>query len=120
MFNLPYMNKHIVKKSQSFIAALFMISAMIVPVEAKTSTRSSSSFSSKSSSGYTSKGYTSKSYSGKSYTKTSVKTTTVKTPTTKTKKKSLFSSDDYDYYDYKDCSLVTRNYKTQYKCLDND
>lgn len=92
-----------------------MISAMIVPVEAKTSTRSSSSLSSKGSSGYTSKSYVSK-----SYTKTSVKTTPVKTPATKTKKKSLFSSDDYDYYDYKDCSLVTRNYKTQYKCLDND
>lgn len=115
MFKLPRMNKHIVKTSQSFVAALFMISAMIVPVEAKTSTRSSSSFSSKSSNGYTSK-----SYSSKSYTKTSVKTTPVKTPTTKTKKKSLFSSGDYDYYDYKDCSLVTRNYKTQYKCLDND
>ena len=107
------MNKHVVKTSQSFIAALFVISAMIVPVEAKTSTRSSSSFSSKSSSGHTSK-----SYSSKSYTKTSVKTKPVKI--TKTKKKSLFSSDDYDYYDYKDCSLVTRNYKTQYKCLDND
>lgn len=115
MFKLPYLNKHIVKASKSFIVALFMISAMIVPVEAKTSTRSSSSFSSK---GYS--GYTSKSYSSKSYTKTSVKTNPVKTPVTKTKKKSLFSSDDYDYYDYKDCSLVKRNYKTQYKCLDND
>ena len=113
MLKLPCMNKHILKTSQSFITALFMISAMIVPVEAKTSTRSSSSFSSKSSSGYTGK-----SYASKSYTKTSVKTTPVKT--SKTKKKSLFSSDDYDYYDYKDCSLVTRNYKTQYKCLDND
>ena len=110
MFKLPYLNKHIIKTSQSFIAALFIISAMTVPVEAKTSTRSSSSFSSKSSSGHTGK-----SYASKSYTKTSVKT-----PATKTKKKSLFSSDDYDYYDYKDCSLVTRNYKTQYKCLDND
>ena len=115
MFKLPYLNKHIIKTSQSFIAALFIISAMTVPVEAKTSTRSSSSFSSKSSSGYTSK-----SHSSKSYTKTSVKTNPVKTPATKTKKKSLFSSDNYDYYDYKDCSLVRRNYKTQYKCLDND
>lgn len=49
------------------------------------------------------------------------KTTTVKTPVKKkTVVKKKTSSIEYDYYDYQDCSVVTHQFKTMYRCIDRD
>lgn len=45
-----------------------------------------------------------------------VKTVTTVNKTTTVKKKKI----DYDYYEYADCSIVTHQFRTMYRCIDRD